>query len=68
MKTVIIMIFLLSLSACSTVHPWQKADLARLDMAWDADSQLNAFRNHIYFSKEGSSSDTHSAGGGCGCN
>ena len=68
MKLIIVMCLFFILSACSTVRPWQKADLARADMAWDVDAPMSEFRHHVYFSKEGSSSASHSAGGGCGCN
>lgn len=66
----IIFSVLFGLSACSQnpVKPWQKATLARADMALDADAQDLSIDDHIYFSKESSAGGRGFAGGGCGCN
>ena len=69
-KTLIAIAILTSLSACSTlgVQPWEKDQLARADMALDAEKLDLALDDHIYFSKEGTSGGRAFAGGGCGCN
>lgn len=65
-----ITIIALTLTACSGlgVKPWQRATLARSDMILGAEPLDEAFDDHIYFSKEGSSGGRGFAGGGCGCN
>ena len=45
---------LLTLSACVTVHPWQRGTLARDDMRPGGEPALAAFDDHTYFSKEAS--------------
>ncbi|MGI2212478.1 DUF4266 domain-containing protein [Shewanella oncorhynchi] len=61
---------IIGLSGCSSlgVHPWEKGQLARSDMALDSEKLDLALDDHIYFSKEGSSGGRAFAGGGCGCN
>ena len=59
----------LLVSACTTVKPWERDQLARPEMAWDADGLEAAQNSHIFFSKEGSTAGGADAGGGgCGCN
>jgi len=59
---------LLALSACTTVKPWERGNLAQDVMAWQDDPLKASLDNHIYFAKEGSSGGGQAAGGGCGCN
>lgn len=58
------------LSSCSSlgVKPWQRDLLARRSMQLDTQPNITAYREHIYFSKEGSSGGRTFDGGGCGCN
>ena len=58
------------LSACSSVgvKPWERDLLAKQSMQLNADPEVTAFHDHIYFSKEGSSGGRTYDGGGCGCN
>lgn len=42
--------------------------MARKSMQLDAEPNITAFHEHIYFSKEGSSGGRTFDGGGCGCN
>ncbi len=51
-----------------TVEPWQKGNLAKPEMTFDADPLEHSFKEHIYSSKEGSSGGSGVGGGGCGCN
>lgn len=62
---------LLTLGACSLqpVQPWQRGDLARDDMQWEAGLvEEAAIREHTYTSKEAASLSPTLGGGGCGCN
>ena len=58
------------LSACSSlgVKPWQRDLLAKQSMQLNAQPEVTAYHEHIYFSKEGSSGGRTYDGGGCGCN
>lgn len=59
-----------ALSACTSMgaKPWDRDLLARRAMAPVTHPNVTGFDEHIYFSKEGSSGGSGSAGGGCGCN
>lgn len=62
---------LLLVSGCQNlgVNPWEREVLAReAMMPGVADGLDDAFDDHIYFSKEGSSGGRGFGGGGCGCN
>lgn len=63
---------LLALCACGCavqdVHPWQRGDLARPEMALQTDTLETAVREHTYVSKEAASGGAALPGGGCGCN
>lgn len=65
-------LFLLAalMGGCSSlgVKPWQRAVLAKPEMALNCDPMTLAFDDHIYFSKEDISGGRGFAGGGCGCN
>ncbi|NBO76672.1 MAG: DUF4266 domain-containing protein [Betaproteobacteria bacterium] len=50
------------------VAAFEKGDLARPAMQFDADRLEASFGDHIYFSKEGASGGRSVGGGGCGCN
>ncbi len=50
------------------VAAFDKGDLARPAMQFDADRLESSFADHIYFSKEGASGGRSVGGGGCGCN
>jgi len=59
------------LSGCVTlepVKPWQKGNLARPDMAFDADALESKMAEHVYVSKESHYGGNGVGGGGCGCN
>ncbi|MGH8713608.1 MAG: DUF4266 domain-containing protein [Casimicrobiaceae bacterium] len=58
-------------SACATVQPpkpWEKGQLARPEMQFDADPMNARLADHIYTSKEAASGGYGVGGGGCGCN
>jgi len=64
----LLLIACLSLSACSSVKPWQRGYLSKDVMQTSQDPMAATLDNHIHFSKEGSSGGGQAAGGGCGCN
>ncbi|MGH8506519.1 MAG: DUF4266 domain-containing protein [Stenotrophobium sp.] len=63
-----VMILLLLGGCVQSVKPWQRGDLARPEMAFDADAQASAQQDHTYVSKEAASGGPTLGGGGCGCN
>jgi Domain of unknown function (DUF4266) len=58
---------IVTLSACSTVKPWRKGNLAKAHMQFDPDPLEARFKRHIYESKEATSGGFGAVGGGCGC-
>jgi hypothetical protein len=68
MKRWLLLAGVVTLAGCSTVQPWQKGNLAKPEMAFDADVLDVRFMDHTYFSKEGASGGAGVGGGGCGCN
>ena len=54
--------------SCVTVEPWERGRLAQAEMALDIDPLAAELEELTYFSKEGASGGTGTAGGGCGCN
>lgn len=64
-------LIIVALNGCASVkpvEPWQKGYLAKPEMSFDPDSAESGFRQHIYFSKEGTGGGYGVGGGGCGCN
>jgi len=61
-----------TLSACAFAppKPWEKGELAKPAMQFDAvGDRLEAkYQEHVYFSKEAASGGYGVGGGGCGCN
>jgi hypothetical protein len=55
-------------SPLGAVQAWEKGNLAKPEMSFDADPLRKAFMEHVYSSKESASGGTGVAGGGCGCN
>lgn len=53
---------------CSTVEPYQRAHLARPDMALEPSPGTGRALEKTYASKEGASGGGSVGGGGCGCN
>jgi hypothetical protein len=59
------------LFGCAAFAPpkaWEKGDLAKPAMQFDADALDAKLEQHIYTSKEGASGGSGVGGGGCGCN
>ena len=55
-------------AAYAPPKPWEKGDLARPAMRFDADPLAAKLTQHVYQSKEGASGGATVGGGGCGCN
>ena len=68
MFRILLITSVLTLSACTTVQPWEKDLLAKPSMALVADENEIFLDEHIYFSKEASTGGQSVGGGGCGCN
>ena len=67
----LVVVWVLALSACASlpeVKPWQKAVLARRDMALERDPLGSRFRAHMLQAKEAASGGAEVGGGGRGCN
>jgi hypothetical protein len=62
----------LALGACAYAppKPWEKGELAKPSMQFDAPAErLEArYQEHVYQSKEAASGGYGVGGGGCGCN
>ena len=59
------------LCGCASIQPpkpWQKGDLAKPAMQFDADPIDARLADHVYTSKEAGSGGYGVGGGGCGCN
>ncbi len=67
-KILSVMLITLLSTACTTVQPWERGNLAKSEMALNSDPMQGAFNQHVYTSKESSSGSSSGAGGGCGCN
>ena len=48
--------------------PWEKGDLARPSLRFDADPLETKLTQHVYQSREGAGGGGTVGGGGCGCN
>jgi Domain of unknown function (DUF4266) len=62
---------IVALAGCAAIappKPWEKGDLARPSMRFDADPLETKLTQHIYQSKEGAGGGGTVGGGGCGCN
>ena len=59
---------ILATSACATVKPYEREDLARKDMEFAGNPDASAGEQHAVAYREGSSGGFGASGGGCGCN
>lgn len=55
------------LTACSTVAPWERGNLAKPQMEAEPHPRQRTLLEHIYRSREATSSSGSAEGGGCGC-
>ena len=68
LKRTALILLCLSCCACAGVKSWERGNLARPEMSFHPDPLATQIKDHIYHSKEASSSTTAGSGGGCGCN
>jgi hypothetical protein len=55
-------------AGCATTRAWDRATLARPEMAPDGDGDRDRLREHMQGTREGAAGGQGSGGGGCGCN
>jgi len=68
-KKTALLIMIMALTACSSVQPWERGNLAKHQMASDPSPLLSTLRQHNYASREAAGAASSGAsGGGCGCN
>ncbi|MBC5764725.1 DUF4266 domain-containing protein [Ramlibacter albus] len=65
---VVFAVVLLPGCAIRPVEAWEKGNLAKPAMRFDADPLDAKFTQHTYTSREAASGGTGVGGGGCGCN
>ena len=71
MRRIGAVLILLAVAGCATFDPpkpWEKGQLAKPEMRFDADPLEAKATQHIYTSKEGAGGGYGIGGGGCGCN
>lgn len=68
MSRAFFLIVLLACGACAPVAPYQRAHLARGDMALDVSPGMARAMERTYSAKEAASGGASVGGGGCGCN
>jgi hypothetical protein len=68
MKALMALPLLALLGACAPVAPYQRAYLARDDMALDPDPGMARAIEKTYSAKEAALGGASVGGGGCGCN
>lgn len=68
MKKLLVVCAAISLTACVTVRPQERAVLADPVMQFEGDPIIAAQLHHAIDNREGSFGGSGVAGGGCGCN
>ena len=68
MKKILGLLFLVALSGCTSVQPYEREVLSKPVMQFDFDKTETAAREHFLNSLEGSTGGFGVGGGGCGCN
>jgi Domain of unknown function (DUF4266) len=64
----IFMVILVSMTACVTVKPQERAVLADPTMQFEGDPHAAAQLRHALENREGAYGGSSAVGGGCGCN
>ncbi|MEK6679051.1 MAG: DUF4266 domain-containing protein [Nitrospirota bacterium] len=67
-RYILTIIFILLITGCASVKPWEKEHLAGKIMQFDADKEELAWELHAFPSREGAAGGYGGPGGGCGCN
>ncbi|HEX6240924.1 MAG TPA: DUF4266 domain-containing protein [Polyangiales bacterium] len=63
-----IVAIVLSCGACAHVHPYEREYHSKPHMTPGDERAETAFQAHLRESREGATSGSSAAGGGCGCN
>ncbi|MCE1164265.1 MAG: DUF4266 domain-containing protein [Bacteroidetes bacterium] len=64
---IIIFLFLLFISGCAVVQPWERERLADPNMIFDENPIEKGIKDHYINIREGSEGGNGSQSGGCGC-
>lgn len=56
------------LSGCANVKAYERGELAKPEMQFDADFSVTKLSQQMYGAKEAASGGYTTGGGGCGCN
>ncbi|HEY5125256.1 MAG TPA: DUF4266 domain-containing protein [Ignavibacteria bacterium] len=64
---VLIFLFLVSITGCTIVQPWERERLADPNMIFDENPIQKGIKEHYINIREGSEGGNGSQGGGCGC-
>lgn len=64
---IILSLFLLFLTSCATVQPWQRGELSDPIMIFDENPIDKGIEEHHLDYREGSVGGTGAQSGGCGC-
>jgi len=68
MTRLIVTVLALAAAGCAPVAPYQRAHLARPEMALDASPGMVRALEKTFAAKEAASGGASVGGGGCGCN
>ena len=71
MRLLLLVACALALNGCASMtppQPWERGELAKPAMQFDADKLEARAQQHIYASKEAATGGYAIGGGGCGCN
>jgi Domain of unknown function (DUF4266) len=63
----LLLTFMVTLTACAPLQPWERGNLAKPQMALDPYPLQSALRAHNYGSREAAAGGNAAQGGGCGC-
>lgn len=66
-KLIILALFLLFLTSCATVQPWERGELSDPIMIFDENPIDAGINEHHIDYREGSVGGTGAQSGGCGC-
>lgn len=66
-RVIIFPLFLMFLTSCATVQPWQRGELADPIMIFDENPIDKGINEHHLDYREGSVGGTGAQSGGCGC-
>ena len=66
-RSITLSFFVILLSGCAQVKPWEKGNLSKSHMLLEPDPLDTRFQHHVNESREGASGGYGVGGGGCGC-